>query len=343
MKRTILRPLKRSLLYMILIVFSLFIIAFVLFAEFGMPYMPIVPVRNKSSVLPSAYSLKYEKLDIGVDTNLILRGYFIHAVSRPKATIILLHGISSNKENWLGYAHLLAQNGFNSVVYDQRAHGESDGKFCTFGFYEKLDVSKIIDTLMERNDTLPIGIQGASLGGAVALQALGHDKRLSFGIVESTFNTLENVIEEYGYDYFKFRSRWLARHVLSKSALIARFRPFEIKPVDACRDIEQPILMVHGDADEKIPIAFNRENFAALKSVDKDFFVVHGAGHDNVGEIGGDNYRQKIFGFLNRVLKRPPQYMTFLRHPDSSSGKPQKREKRFQKIKKIFKRRSNKK
>jgi hypothetical protein len=113
MKHHTLRLLNRSWLYMILIVFSLFIIAFVLFAEFGMPYMPIVPVRNKSSVLPSAYSLKYEKLAIVVDTNMTLKGYFIHAVSAPKATIILLHGISSNKENWLGYAHLLAQNGFN--------------------------------------------------------------------------------------------------------------------------------------------------------------------------------------------------------------------------------------
>ncbi len=312
---------------MILIPLFLIFIVFVLFAEFGMPYMPIVPVRNTSAVLPSAYNLKYEPLDIQADTNLILRGYFIHAFSEPKATIILLHGIGSFKENWLGYAHLLAENGFNSVVYDQRAHGKSDGKFCTFGFYEKFDVSKIIDTLIHKNNTLPVGIQGASLGGAVALQALGYDKRLSFGIVESTFNTLENVVEEYGYDYFKFRSRWLARHVLSKSALIAKFRPFDIKPVDACRDIEQPILMVHGDADEKIPIAFNRENFAALKSADKEFLVVHGAGHNNVGEIGGENYRQKIFSFLNRVLKHP------------LSIKPKKEGKRFQKIKKIFKRR----
>jgi uncharacterized protein len=303
MSHGFLNKFKRTLKHMMLTIVLLLIVGFILFAEFGMPYMPIVPVRNTSAVLPSDFGLKYEKLDIEADTNLTLSGYFVHALTEPKATIILLHGIGSNKENWLGYARLLAENGFNSMVYDQRAHGKSGGKFCTFGFYEKMDVSKIVDTLLRRKELLPIGIQGASLGGAVALQALGHDKRLAFGIVESTFNTLENVIEEYGYDYFKFRSRWLARHILSKSALIARFRPFDIKPVDACREIEQPILMVHGDADEKIPIAFDRENFAALKSLDKEFFVVKGAGHDNVGEIGGEKYRQKIFGFLNRILK----------------------------------------
>jgi uncharacterized protein len=316
---------KHSWKRMVVLILFLLVITFIVFAEYAMPYMPIVPVRNTSTILPADYGLTYETLDVEADSNLILRGYFIHALTEPKATIILLHGIGSNKENWLGYARILADNGFNSVVYDQRAHGKSGGTFCTFGFYEKFDVSKIVDTLHRREPFLPVGIQGASLGGAVALQALGHDKRLSFGIVESTFNTLENVIEEYGYDYFKFRSRWLARHVLSKSALIARFRPFEVKPVDACRTIEQPILMVHGDVDEKIPIDFNKENFAALKSADKEFFVVHGAGHDNVGEIGGENYRKKIFSFLNRIIKRP------------LSIKPLKREKKFQKIRKIFK------
>ncbi|MDZ7879086.1 MAG: alpha/beta fold hydrolase [Saprospiraceae bacterium] len=310
---------------MVALILSLLLIAFILFAEHAMPYMPIVPARNTSMVVPSDYGLDYETLDIEADSNLTLRGYFIHALTDPKATIILLHGISSNKENWLGYARVLADNGFNCVVYDQRAHGKSDGTFCTFGFYEKFDVSKIVDNLHNRQQVLPIGIQGASLGGAVALQALGHDKRLSFGIVESTFNTLENVVEEYGYDYFKFRSRWLARHVLSKSALIARFRPFEVKPVESCRTIEQPILMVHGDADEKIPMDFNKENFAALKSVDKEFFIVKGAGHDNVGEIGGADYRKKIFSFLNRIIKRP----LIIKSP--------KQGKKFPKIRKIFK------
>jgi uncharacterized protein len=306
MKRNLAHSLKRTWKHMILAALAFIVVIFILFivfVEYGMPYMPIVPVRNTSAAVPSDFGLQYERLDIEADTNLILSGYFVHALMEPKATIILLHGIGSNKENWLGYARLLAENGFNCVVYDQRAHGKSGGKFCTFGFYEKKDVSKIVDNLLLREQLLPVGIQGASLGGAVALQALGYDKRLAFGIVESTFNTLENVIEEYGYDYFKFRSRWLVRHILSKSAIIARFRPFDIKPVDDCRDIEQPILMVHGDADEKIPIDFNKENFAALKSADKEFFVVKGAGHNNVGEVGGAQYRQKVFGFLNRILK----------------------------------------
>ena len=143
------------------------------------------------------------------------------------------------------------------------------------------------------------------MGGAVALQALAIEKRLSFGIIESTFNTLENVIEEYSTDMLKFRSRWLVKRILSRAAQIAEFRPFDIKPVESCRQIEQPIFMVHGDTDEKIPIAFNLDNFNALKTTDKEFFIVKGAGHDNVSEVGGALYQQKLLDFLNRCLLSP--------------------------------------
>ena len=217
--------------------------------------------------------------------------------------MVLLHGIGSCKEANLGFSRILSDNGFNVIIYDQRAHGKSGGQYCTFGFYEKEDVSKFVDIAVAKYLDLPVGIHGASLGGAVALQALEHDKRLKFGIIESTFNTLENVVIEYGRGYFKFRSRWLAQRVLTKSADIARFKPFDIKPIESCRNIEQPILMVHGDMDEKIPMEFNKENFVALKSTDKEFYEVKGAGHNNVGEIGGDAYLKKMMTFLNRQVK----------------------------------------
>ena len=153
-----------------------------------------------------------------------------------------------------------------------------------------------------RNIAAPIACWTLLLFGAVALQALAIEKRLTFGIIESTFNTLENVLEEYANDMLKFRSRWLVRRILSRAADLAQFRPFDIKPVESCRNIEQPILMVHGDADEKIPIAFNLDNFNALKTTDKEFFIVKNAGHDNVSEVGGAIYQQKLLEFLNRCV-----------------------------------------
>ena len=295
---------KRFLKIMILTTFTLGIISVILFEEMAMPYIPITPWKRTGAETPESYGLKYDSLAVEVEKGFILRGYFIHSVlQNPLGTMVLLHGIGSCKEANLGFSRILADNGFNVIIYDQRAHGKSGGQYCTFGFYEKEDVSKYVDIAVAKYPDLPVGIHGASLGGAVALQALEHDKRLKFGIIESTFNTLENVVIEYGRGYFKFRSRWLAQRVLTKSADIARFKPFDIKPIESCRNIEQPILMVHGDMDEKIPLEFNKDNFAALKSVDKEFYEVKGAGHNNVGEMGGDAYLKKMMTFLNRQVK----------------------------------------
>lgn len=302
--------LTRILNIMILTTITIGIISVVLIEEIALPYMPILPWKRTSTETPASYGLEYDSLEVSVEQGStksahkdILRGYFIHSVlPNPKGTIILLHGIGGYKESYLGLSRILADNGFNVITYDQRGHGKSDGRYCTFGHYEKSDVSQFVDIALAKFPDLPVGIHGSSMGGAVAIQALEHDKRIKFGIIESTFNTLENVVVEYGKGYFKFRSRWLAQRVLSKSASIAGYQPFDIKPIESCKNIEQPVLMVHGDMDEKIPIDFNVQNFEALKTQDKEFYVVKGAGHQNVGEIGGDQYLNKILSFMNRQI-----------------------------------------
>jgi uncharacterized protein len=299
-KRPIISWIKRYWLRMIILLFIFSIIGFALIVEFALPHWPIRPWARTSNVKPSDYGLRDEPFDLEVDSGLILRGYLIEATTKAKATIVYLHGIGGFKESNIPFAKTLTSEGYNVLIYDQRAHGKSGGTYCTFGENEKKDLSKMLDSLLKRLPNVPVGIHGSSMGGAVALQCLEFDERLKFGIVESTFNTLENVVVEYGRDYFKFRSRWIARRVLSKSALIANFNPFAIKPVESCKNIEQPMLIVHGDMDENIPIAFNIENYEALKSKDKEFYTVHGATHFNVGEVGGEAYKKKLLDFLNR-------------------------------------------
>lgn len=302
-KRHIISWIKRYWLHMIVLLIIFSIVGFGLIVEFALPHWPIRPWKRTSNEKPSDYGLRDEIFDLEVDSGVILRGYLIEAATKAKATIVHVHGIGGFKESKIPFAKMLANEGYNVLIYDQRAHGKSSGTYCTFGEYEKKDLSKMIDSVLKRLPNVPIGIHGSSMGGAVALQCLEFDERIKFGIVESTFNTLENVVVEYGRDYFKFRSRWMARRVLSKAALIAKFNPFSIKPVESCKNIEQPMLMVHGDKDENIPIEFNIENFKALKSIDKEFYTVQGATHFDVGEVGGEVYKKKVLDFLNRQTR----------------------------------------
>jgi pimeloyl-ACP methyl ester carboxylesterase len=305
---------KRTLIKRMLIITGLLILGgialFAFLLERVLPYVPIAPVRQKTAINLRRFPLSIEKMDIEAEKDLILKGLLVKS-SRPRATLILVHGIGGNKEGYLDFAKSLAEKGFNAFIYDQRAHGESGGAYCTFGFYEKFDVQKIVDSLQKRDKKLPIGIFGASLGGAVALQSLANDKRLAFGIIESTFNTLENVVAQYGKNYVGFRSEWLASQVLRRSAGIAHFDPFSVKPEEACKSITQPIFFAHGTKDERIPIEFNKKNYENTASIEKEFHEIIDAHHNDLHAVGGEKYAQLMQQFLEKQVAPMPKTLSF--------------------------------
>jgi len=45
-----------------------------------------------------------------------------------------------------------------TILVDSRAHGQSEGEYCTYGFYERDDISKIID-FIQTKQPLPIYIK----------------------------------------------------------------------------------------------------------------------------------------------------------------------------------------
>ena len=284
-----------------------FIVAYIAIVHI-LPYSPIKPSRivaknnpeffyNK--IHPEDYNLQGKRIEIITSDTIKLEGYFLKANAiKPKGNIILMHGIANCKEGNFTCAKFFTDEGYNAIVFDGRAHGESGGEFCTFGYYEKFDVRSVVDYVLKNDTCKNIGIWGSSLGGAIALQAMGIDNRIKFGIIESTFDELNNVVKKYGSDMLGINSMWLAQSVLKKSGEIAHFVPDEVQPVKYAAMIHQPIFFAHGDADEKIPIAFNKNNFEHCASEHKSFETIHNAGHLNLWAIGGAAYGIKITEFL---------------------------------------------
>ena len=59
--------------------------------------------------------------------------------------------------------------------------------------------------------------------------------------------------------------------------------------------------MVHGNQDKKIDLSYGEENFLALKSQQKQFLEIEGAGHNNVQVIGDSFYTNNVNRFLMSV------------------------------------------
>jgi len=246
-----------------------------------------------------------------IDLNVItkdsveIKGYWIKSDSiLPKSAIIFVHGIGGCKEHFLNLSKSLVEIGIESILIDSRAHGKSGGQFCTYGYKEKNDISSVIDFVKNKNDSLPIGIWGNSMGGAIAIQALENDSRIAFGIIESTFTNLESIVYDYQKSYtYGLGLKPFCNIALNEAGKLADFNPELVSPLNSVRQIEQPILIAHGEKDKNIKFEYGKLLFENLKSKNKKFLPIKNGGHFDLGKKGGEKYKKAISNFLNTYSK----------------------------------------
>jgi hypothetical protein len=283
----------------------LFLAAFAVWAiaTYLLPYAIIQPERRTVDRSPAVLGLAYEHFRFGVGDGIQLDVFYVPATTdTAKANLIMLHGVGSCKEVYLGWGRELTAIGYNLLLWDQRAHGKSGGEFLTYGHHEKHDVSLAIDWLDAKNPGLPTGIYGNSMGGAIAIQSMAHNPGLVFGLIESTFTDLPTVSNAYGRRMSGLPLPfWLSDYVLRRAAAIADFPAFEIRPVESAKQVRQPVLHIHGDVDSNINISHARALFAAYASADKTLYVVENGDHADLWNKGGAGYRDVLSGFLRRM------------------------------------------
>lgn len=76
-----------------------------------------------------------------------------------------------------------------------------------------------------------------------------------------------------------------------------------MQPIEAVRNMEQPVFLAHGDADQSISYHYGEQLFANLKSTDKEFYLVKRAGHFGLFQEGGMPYKAAIWRFVERQLE----------------------------------------
>jgi uncharacterized protein len=266
------------------------------------PGMILHPYKANWDRTPADFGLPADTLTIRSFDGSLLRGYWIrHDTAAQRPVILMLHGVGNCKERWLPVSQWLWAEGFSTVVMDSRAHGQSGGACCSYGFFEKRDVSIILDSLFARDSNLYIGVWGHSLGGAIALQSLGHDPRFRFGVVESTFADFRDIVYDYQYRLFKVASKRFADNAIERAAATGGFDPDSIKPYLAAERIRCPMFVAHGTADERIKFEYGKKNFEHLASTDKLFYPVAGGDHNHLSAYGGQEYANALMRFLNRM------------------------------------------
>jgi uncharacterized protein len=266
------------------------------------PYGIIKPFRSLNAPAAEYLHKNYTQFDVTTKDSITLKGFLIKGKGHTKylGTVIILHGIGANKESQIPLAEYFASFGFNAIIFDLRAHGESGGKFCTFGYYEKYDIMQIIDKIQsDLPDAGPVGIMGSSLGGAIAMQALAIDKRIKCGVIVSTFSSLDEVVFDYTKRMLHIPFRFASDIALKEAGRLANFNPDDVKPFEFAKRIEQPVLYVHGSNDGNINLNNARKNYDNTKSANKLLYIIPNAHHNDVNEIGGADYKAYVLHFFN--------------------------------------------
>jgi hypothetical protein len=223
---------------------------------------------------PRDVGLDFEELRFETPDGERLHGWWIPAPRRPAAAhVLFFHGNGGNISHRLGTARLLVEAGFDLLLFDYRGYGLSSGRPSEDGTYRDARAARSV--LLERAvDAARTIYLGESLGGAVATElALEHPP---CGLVlQSTFTGVRD----------------MAR--LHYPFLPAFAVPNAYPTLDRIRRLRAPLLVIHGDCDDIVPVSHGRVLFEAAAEP-KALHVVPGAGHNDLIELAGAAYAPAV-------------------------------------------------
>jgi len=220
----------------------------------------------------------------------------------PKAAVLVLHGVSDSKASQVESLRFLARRGVLAMAPDFRAHGDSGGRFATYGYLEKNDLTLLRRALEKEFPGIPVGLWGTSYGGAVALQSMAIDDQFDFAIIESTFADLRDLARRQVTMRTTLPVSGLGPYFINEAGKLASFDPATIAPERAIEGIKVPILHLHGEADSLIPIDQAERIARHAKDPDYRFVRIPRGGHYDLRSGDPARYDREVRGFLKQVL-----------------------------------------
>ena len=138
-----------------------------------------------------------EDFTVTAPDGIILRGWKVWSLNSNGSWVLAFHGVADNRVGVIQQVELLLRAGYNVVMMDARAHGESGGAMATYGWLERYDTRAIIDALEATEHPAHLFALGESMGAGIALQSAAIEPRIEAVVAEAPFASLR----EASYDY----------------------------------------------------------------------------------------------------------------------------------------------
>lgn len=249
---------------------------------------------------PADLGFEYEDVALTTEDGLRLAGWYIP--SQNRAAVILLHGYGASRQETLPRAEVLARHGYGVLLYDERASGQSEGEYRSFGWADVADVPLALAFLQGRAEVDPdrTGILGFSIGGAIALQAAAQNADIRAVVAEEPgFARLEDLppLPSLGEQWIAFNYRL--------SFIGLQWRTGVQPPAGVVAGLDQipprPVFFLATGPTEE-PAYWMVRHYYDLAGEPKTWWHVPEAAHGYIPSLRPEEYETRIVTFFDEAL-----------------------------------------
>ena len=219
--------------------------------------------------------------------------------------IVICHGVGANRSDFTELAVSLSKRGYVVLLFDFRAHGESEGSRTSLGYHEQKDIVAALDLLKARPDidTGHIGIYGFSMGGSAAILAAAQTKAFRAVVVDSAFTSLRDQARDAITGFYHLPSFPFLPLAIMGYQLYFQASVDSVSPVRVIGKVAPtPVLIIAGEGDALIPAENGRRLFAAAQEP-KELWIIPNADHGATMVAAGGAYEKRVGEFFDRNLK----------------------------------------
>ena len=248
------------------------------------------------SIIQYRPAIPYDTVQLITKKGLRLEAWYMKSDS-ARGTVILFHGLNSNKANVLGEAYEFLALGYNAMLVDIRAHGNSEGNVNTIGHKEAEEVKLAYDYISKKGEK-NIVLWGMSLGAVIISKAIWqYGLQPQKIILEMPFNRLQDHIsararisgfpgEPFGF----FVTFW--------TGLEQGYWGYGHNTAKYARRIDCPVLLQWGNVDEYVLKDETEKIFKAIGSENKQLIVYEDAGHGPLIAANEQQWQKSVSEFL---------------------------------------------